>query len=64
MAMLRALVPLCPACEKKRDEPTYWKDVRTYVRDHRADLREATCRECSSRAYDLWSELIDEKTIL
>jgi PAS domain S-box-containing protein len=59
---LRALVPLCPSCEKKRDDAAYWKDVRTYVREHRAELREATCRECSSRAYDLWGELIDEKT--
>lgn len=61
---LKALVPLCPACENKREDATYWKDVRTYVRENRASLREATCGECSSRAYDLWSELIDEKTIL
>jgi PAS domain S-box-containing protein len=64
VAVLRALLPLCPACENKRDEPSYWKEVRGYVREHRADLRSASCRECSSRAYDLWSELIDEKTIL
>ena len=59
---LSAIVPICPACEKKRDDTAYWKQVRTYVREHRAELREATCRECSSRAYDLWGELIDEKT--
>jgi PAS domain S-box-containing protein len=59
---LALIVPICPSCEKKRDEPAYWKQVRTYVREHRAELREATCRECSSRAYDLWGELIDEKT--
>jgi PAS domain S-box-containing protein len=64
IASLKALIPLCPACENKREDASYWKDVRTYVRENRASLREATCGECSSRAYDLWSELIDEKTIL
>ncbi len=60
---LAAVVPLCPSCEKRREDPAYWKHVRTYVREHRADLRAATCQECSSRAYDLWGELIDEKTV-
>jgi PAS domain S-box-containing protein len=60
---LAAIVPLCPACEKRREDPAYWKQVRTYVREHRAELRGATCHECSSRAYDLWGELIDEKTV-
>jgi PAS domain-containing protein len=59
---LAAIFPLCPSCEKKREDPAYWKQVRTYVREHRAELRGATCHECSSRAYDLWGELIDEKT--
>jgi PAS domain S-box-containing protein len=60
---LAAIVPLCPACEKRREDPAYWKQVRTYVREHRSELRTATCHECSSRAYDLWGELIDEKTV-
>jgi len=59
---LAAIFPLCPSCEKKREDPAYWKQVRSYVREHRAELRGATCHECSSRAYDLWGELIDEKT--
>ncbi|HEY6554837.1 MAG TPA: PAS domain-containing protein [Vicinamibacteria bacterium] len=61
--VLASVVPLCPSCEKRREDPAYWKHVRTYVREHRADLRAATCQECSSRAYDLWGELIDEKTV-
>jgi PAS domain S-box-containing protein len=60
---LAAIVPVCPSCEKKREDPAYWKQVRTYVREHRAELRGATCHECSSRAYDLWGELIDEKSV-
>ncbi len=60
---LASIFPLCPSCEKKREDPAYWKQVRTYVREHRAELRGATCHECSSRAYDLWGELIDEKTV-
>jgi PAS domain S-box-containing protein len=60
---LAAIVPLCPSCEKRREDPAYWKQVRTYVRENRAELRAATCQECSSRAYDLWGELIDEKTV-
>jgi PAS domain S-box-containing protein len=60
---LAAVVPVCPSCEKRREDPAYWKQVRTYVREHRAELRGAMCQECSSRAYDLWGELIDEKTV-
>ena len=60
---LASIVPLCPSCEKRREDPAYWKQVRTYVREHRSELRAATCHECSSRAYDLWGELIDEKTV-
>jgi PAS domain S-box-containing protein len=60
---LAAIVPICPSCEKRREDPAYWKQVRAYVHEHRPELRGATCQECSSRAYDLWGELIDEKTV-
>lgn len=58
---LRGLLPLCPLCEKRREDPAYWKRVQAWLGEHMAEMREHACRECQSRAYDLSGHALESK---
>jgi PAS domain S-box-containing protein len=55
---LHGLLPVCPACGKDREDPTFRPRLKAYIQEHQGELREAACVECSSRAYTFWGELL------
>lgn len=48
---LRALLPVCSSCKKRRDDARYWDQVSEYLGNHQAAGRsQALCPECAQGA--------------
>jgi GAF domain-containing protein len=46
---LHDLLPVCPACEKIRDDKPYWEQLKKFLRDHPSpDAPSAYCAQCRS----------------
>jgi PleD family two-component response regulator len=49
---LSGLLPVCPHCREKRDDPGYWLTLETYIRDHaEALLPQGICPACMEKLF-------------
>ena len=51
---LRALLPICAACKKIRDDTGYWHSVESYIGQHMAvEFSHSVCPECRTKLYGM-----------
>jgi len=49
LVVLRDLLPECPRCRRRRDEPDYWQRVDGYITEHVDELAgQQVCQRCTA----------------